>query len=475
MNDGLFSEKVKYILSLGKGAKICLFDEESKEIYSNLIEYSKFLENNFFIFEMINNKREKMDLNCVVFLNSANLQYLLKELKTPAYPQYTIIFNDNITDKELEDIAICDNNGIVSGIYESHIEVIRRDNFLYTCKDPFKGILSILKTLEIFPKICIQSGYNENIDWLTNNKEKKNDNYYKSKICVKNLKINYNFANIHSQIHNEMRNFKFKSKGKLIFLDRLSDPFTPLIYNWRYLPMIKEYMDFEYVVKSKKTYTLNDTFFDINKFEDIYTVYNNLKEYRKTNNSDVFNVKEKNEILEKHLDITNQILKECIKNKEISEIEMQILKGSFKGDLKKIFKFEKKQIFKCLIIYCVRNIYNYKEILIKFPEFRPDVEKFLKTLNHVNILVPKFRNDVDIKLGFEPPLVRVIERFIKGRNDRFFDTDSNYCDGPLILFLENVTYLEYYFFQEIGKKYKILIYIISNKIISFNDIIKYKR
>ncbi|KAG0419413.1 Vacuolar protein sorting-associated protein 45, partial [Dictyocoela roeselum] len=433
MLDNIFAAKINYILSLGKGAKICLFDEESKEIYSNLIEYSKFLDNNFFIFEMIKNKREKMNLSCVVFLNSANLQYLLKELKTPAYPQYTIVFNDKITDKELEEIAVCDMNGIVVGVYESYIGLVRRDDFLYTCNDAFRGIVSLLTTLEIFPKICVQSGYEKSVDSVIHSENTKLvSKSSSSKVGIQSMEIDYNFKNIHTQIHNEMRNFRFKTRGTLIFLDRLSDPFTPLIYNWRYLPMIKEYLDFKYVVHSKKTYTLDDKFFVQNKFKDIYSVYNNLKELRKAKDDDIFGVKEKNEILEKHLDITNQILKECIKNKEISEIEMQILKGTFKGDLKKILKFEKVQIIKCLSIYCLRNVYNYKQVLIKFPEYRHDVESFVRSVNHGNILVPRFRNDVDIKLGYEPPLGRVIEKFIKGRSDGFFDLhNSSHDDGPV--------------------------------------------
>lgn len=440
MIDNLFDQKLNYILTLGKGIKICLFDNISKKIYSNLIGYTKFLENNFFIFEMLENKERKiMDLNCIVFLNSQNLNLLLNELENPCYSQYIIIFNDNVTEIELEKMALHDNRGIVVGVYESKIGVIRHDNFLYTCDNPVNGIMSLIETLEIYPKICLQKGYKENI---------------------------------HSQIQNMMRNFKYKQIGELIFLDRNSDPFTPLIYNWKYLPMIKEYLNFKDVLKLKKIYTLDDLFYNENKFNDIYTVYNNLKEFRNKKTTNLFDIKEKNSILEKHLEITNQILKECIKNKEVSDFEMNILKSKSYGEMNKIFKFDKNQRLKCLLIYSMRNIYNYKEFLNKFPEYKNRIENYIYNLDPKNILIPKFKDDVDIKLGYEPPLIRVIEKFIRGIRDNFYEVnDHNYTNGPLIIYIEYITYLEYEYFLKISKKYNILIYIISKEIVTYKDLI----
>ena len=128
--------KINEFLSYPKsynGLKLILFDKESQDILSTFINRSRFLNNNFFLFDLLSNRDRKpmSHIMATVVLKPSNLRLLIEELKNPFYKFYTIFFTSEITIEELQSIANSDKYNVIYELKELNIEFYRIDRNFY--------------------------------------------------------------------------------------------------------------------------------------------------------------------------------------------------------------------------------------------------------------------------------------------------------------------------------------------------------
>ncbi|KAM0673194.1 vacuolar protein sorting-associated protein 45 [Gurleya vavrai] len=331
-NTDIFYTKLLPLLSAKNGPKILLFDPDTPLFFSNIIAHSTFLDLDFFLFDNITNKsRQKISqMVCYCLIRPSNLHLLINELKNPFYDSYIILFTNKLTEKQLIELADNDNKSIISEVYEIFTDCIFEDEMLYLVdkdaelgcnkiKRIVEGVSSICHTLETQPFIFYQND-SEVLKVLASE-------------IIKNTE-------------------KLEKSSQLIIFDRKIDLYTPLIYNWTFQSMIYDKCKYENGIVSftDKTYSIiQNEVFESLKFRDINSVGTELQNFTKRINeqkistSIVDNIEEKvkrNETAESLLSIYNFLLSDCLKNKELSDIEHKIIsENSIKvSELKKILK-----------------------------------------------------------------------------------------------------------------------------------------
>lgn len=443
----IFAPKLKNILSKGTGTKIALFDSYTKPILSSHVSHTNFLKNDFFLFQMLTDTRCRMHgLTCVIFAQPTSIYQIVCELKEPKYGRYIIFFTGKVDDDVLEIMARSDTHAVVSETYEMNIGVVKLDDMLYRVgsDNRMDGIMSVLSTLGICPKMITNAGMKELVTQMM----------------------------IHAS--------KFANKGTLIMLNRSFDPYTPLVHEWRYQPMIYEYLKSSNgIVTLDKTYVLSDAFFEVNKFLDINAVSANLKEFIKSTEkvpvdlSALGTATKTKDSLEKHLKLHNYIVKHCVDNKEMSEIEMKIIKEN-KMNTKQIEKvlsndkLTREQKEKLVMIYLLKNPHKRN---------RPVFEKYVKiqqfVKKHTNAPIPTFREHVDIKLAYEPVVTRLLGKIMKNKIDGSLCTvDSLKVSKPYVIYVDDITFNEYRAINMFFRERNIVDYVIlCDRIVNYSDIL----
>ncbi|TBU13160.1 Sec1-like vacuolar protein sorting-associated protein [Hamiltosporidium tvaerminnensis] len=494
-----FNDKINTILCKGQGLKSILFDLESSKIISNMVPYSVFLENNFFLFEYIGSDDRSVvrGVCCVVVIRNVSVNLLFKEIKKPLYDEYIIIFTNKIGERVLEELADNDRFGVVKEVYEIYMDVFYQDVGMYTvmpvkyggdcierCVD---GIYSFLVHLNVKPSIRVIEG-RETV-----------------KIIGETLKRRFGGE-------------EYKNGGELVIVDRGCDMITPLLYKWRYQGMIYEHLEYKdglVQFKDKFISVFDDSFFIKNRFLDINSVGENIKRQVKEveknkkikNNEDVCNLEEKSkivEIAENHLLIYNYLAKECLENKELSELELNIIKNN-KITIKEIsnicnnkcVNFRKR--IKILLIYLIKNDFDFlrnsyqdnlfsSKVVQMFPEFIQIIKRFgekyiygdcsdkngiIKTKKYL----PVFLNEYDVKLDYVPGFYTFLESVIKKNlKEKYFPyilKSTKEYKYTIIYFNGGLTYEEYRIFNEFCNKNTKLgnkMFLLCDKIIGYNDI-----
>ncbi|KAM0685132.1 vacuolar protein sorting-associated protein 45, partial [Conglomerata obtusa] len=404
----------------------------------------------------------------------------------PCYDDYIILFTNEIASSKLTDLAKADLRGLISEVYEIYVDCSYEDDNLYlidknteighcNIKRITEGVYSILKTLNISPLIYVQ-----------------------------------NDSECAGHIAKELRNLtnKLSQDGDMIIIDRKIDLYTPLVYNWTFQSMIYDSTKYEGgVVESfGKIFNISkNEMFNKLKFQNINTVALEIQNYTKRINetkisaSVVQNIEEKvrkNEIAETLLTLHNNIINDCIKNKDLSEMEHKIMKNnSIKvKELKDICKnkaipFAKR--LKMLIIFLLRNNINLDRLDDKnkvleqgfsyeFPEFYDSVAKY----NSI-YLVPKFKEkisyekDLDCKLGYQSIIKKIIDKYFRNKLEpaKFTCIQSYKVETKLhiICMIGGLTFLEYKNLCEIFEERKKLkpnekILIITDRMLGWKDI-----
>ncbi|EPR79014.1 Vacuolar protein sorting-associated protein, partial [Spraguea lophii 42_110] len=482
----LFKDKLQFILNHQKntGIKVALFDNETKKIIGDLIQYSEFLKNDFFFFDTIDKNTSKStstpftnitnkrisQISCLIIIRPTSLEFLIKELANPSYGEYTIFFTNQITIDDLQIIAQNDIHKIVKEIFEINLDVYKIDNNLYTVypqhiqftlnkeKRIIEGIYSFLKNLNITPTI----------KYKTNRK-------------------NTFISNLTQKLSNTNNN-----KGTLFIFNRNDDMITPLLHSWTYQSMINEYLESkDKIIKyNNQIFTLiNDEFFENNKFKDINEISNLLKEFinlTKTNTSHIntthtntshtntshtnishsntekypkstkinfFNInideiEKKNtltESLEKHLVIYNHLINNCIKYKDISDFEYNILKNKIKPKLTKFINtpislkqikeytttnyLSEEQTLKIILIHLLTKKSDIKEIEVYFKEYKEYITNFYTQYQVADKHNYKFKDNLDVKLSYIPPVYYTINKLLHNKLKNSYTTSDNICDN----------------------------------------------
>lgn len=430
--------KINHILN-NQGLKILLLDPRTIQIGS-LIPKSEFLENHFFLFDNItNNKRNEFELHCVLIISFDYLKYLIKELSSPKYLTYTVYFVNKIDNNILKEISKNDIFGKIINIFELNYNLIKEDNNLFSIKekDLYKkaeALESLLNTLEISPKIIYLSNKDIELDLISNSINKT----------------------------------KFLQKGTLFLFNRDIDMITPLIYPWRYQELIKQYFNYNNQLINGITNILDD-FFELNKFKDIFSVSQNLKQELKKvqTNKNKFDKK----ILEFHLNLVNEIIQKLINNSKLSEIELNIIKKKEYPIIN--YEIGKIEELKMELIYYYRigkiNNLKYQDIIKKFIKDFP-MQKLSKTFSKYI----SFKNNVDLKLSFRGRIFKILKYFIKENlSNKFQVKNSNNITYPIIIYMNGVlSYGEYFQICNLFIENNILlneIFIVCEEIWTFED------
>lgn len=496
MPDTIFEEKIHKILTKGKGPKVMLFDQSTSQILGNLIPHSKFLDHDFFLFDYITNKsRKKMsEITCFIVIKPTNYQLVIEELKSPFYDDYILLFTNYVPENIIIDLAQNDVRSCVRGVYEIYIDLFRQDHNLYSIysqnchyksgisefKSVCDGIFSFFRTIDMAPEIYVQ----------------KDSNFTKM---------------IGTELSVRFTECKLRNDSKLIILDRKFDLISPLTYTWTYQSMINEFLDYSngLVNLNNKTYTLDSDLFDNIKFKDLSTVATDLKSFiknegKKVSDGLIKNIEDnakKSDMAEHHLDIYNCIIKDCMVNKELSEIEFDIIKNKkYKIDgLIRIIQdrsIEYEKRYKLLLIYLLKNHFNFdllesndlrvqssisycndfKDRLVQFKH------KYLSDKNY-NRVTGSFKENVDIKLAYEPGIKKIVKDAINNKVSRILACikQNEKTTKNIIIYVHGgLTYYEYKTVIEYVQRKKLLIknvqvHLLTDSMITYRDLLQYNK
>lgn len=448
--DTLYLEQINFLLTTPKGVKCLLFDNENtKQMINNLIEFKKLLDADYFYFDYLTNKkRSKVNINAVVILNNENLKLLINELVDPLYSTYTIMFKNRIDPFALEILASADRNGVISHVFEINMVGLKIDDYLYTSQ--FTDLITVFQSLDIKPDIYITKNHiNKNIEQL-------------------------------------IQSVTTGSKhGNLLFLERNFDLITPLLSNWHYQSAIHQYLNYnnETVKIDDNLYKIDDEFFQANKFYDIETVGDNIKKLVKDLEKKRFNISNhqfeniehvttQSKIIDTHMNIFKKVIDSSMRNKEIGELEIQILKG-IPIDLSLIKPNQKDMLKIQLLLSLYKNS--------KDPNLNHKVyDVFVNTFKPASVGYKySFNNNTDL-LSYEPPIKRIFKHFVKKtlnsnyfvKINNFTEKTSNSDQNIFIIYIEGgITFREYRDIILYAKELGVVVYLFSNKIINCNDIL----
>lgn len=475
MQNSIFTPKIKKIISKPKGLKVALFDSRSYTVLSTCIPHTYLLANDFFLLSMIEDKnRTKMSqISCSAFISKEGVVNLLQELKAPIYGSYNVYFLNSINDESLKELAKADKFGVVNEVYEIFIDLHQIEDNLFvinpsdehiTDTKRIQCLTSLLNTLEIQPTIC----------------------------AINDLK------DLGNDLSNSLEKYNRKRIGNMLIFDRKYDMITPLVYNWYYQSMLYDYTEYNLglVNQGKKTFQLfNDEVFAKTKFTDIANLKNIIIESKKDCNpridfNDIFctNLLTENNTnkVETHLTLHNIITSESVKNGIMSDLEYSILsdKNFFKEHQEKIesvlkdkqIQFEYRLKFFLINAINLLDLNSKKEMMIsnwfikRYPEFLEAFYKFLEIYKPKKDSLPYFKKDMDLKLGYIPPIIKIIKNFTNLQLKNFyFVKKANFKKNErmIIYFKGGVTYHEY---QCIQTNYPNTI-VIGDNIIGYKNIL----
>jgi vacuolar protein sorting-associated protein 45 len=483
MDDKVLDEKIMGILEMGTGVKALLFDEDSKHMLANLIPHSRFLENDFFLFEHIaNRKRDKItNITCIAVLRPDNIKMLIEEVSDPFYEQYIVLFTNQIDPLMIEILATSDTRCVISEVHEMYLDFYRQDSFLYTLcgrgresyTDVYRnrrvadGLFSFLMTMKRMPSIKVQAGDNELME-------------------------------LAEMLNARLSQVSMRPGGTLVMLDRSFDLYTPLLYEWRYQALLHEHTEYENgaVRLGGRSYSLeSDTFFDSVRFKDVYGVAEEIKglvkkaEVRKKRLSNhIFDDLEENTKLshqvDTHFTLHGHIMRECLRLKELSELEMSILlDNSISRRSLDEYLLDKEipsiRRSKLLVLYLMRNGMSVDRECRNYPDLCCSIEKFMRRHQRHMARQPysySFDSDLDVKLGYQPAIKKVLRHLVTGKlREKYLETlreGGDQSEFIIVYVRGGLTYGEYREVQQYcSTETKSSVYLLSDSMVSYKNLL----
>ncbi|KAG0164523.1 vacuolar protein sorting-associated protein 45 [Apophysomyces sp. BC1015] len=220
------------------GMKALLLDTETTPIVSLVTTQSVLLTKECYLIDRVDNRnRDKMKhLKCVCFLRPTRetIQYLMEEIRDPAYGHYYLYFSNILRKSDIEQLAEVDEHEVVREVQEyfGDYQAINNDLFSLGTTTLFgadatswdqgaleqsvKGISSVLLSLKKKPVI----------------------RYERASAMAKQLAHE---IQRHIQVEGQLFDFRRPDTPPiLLILDRRNDPVTPLLTQWTYQAMVHE-------------------------------------------------------------------------------------------------------------------------------------------------------------------------------------------------------------------------------------------
>ncbi|ORD94666.1 VPS45 [Enterospora canceri] len=435
--DTLYAEQIELILTRPRGIKALLFDTEAtKQIVSNSVAYKKLLDSNYFYFDYLtNSKRSKININAVVMLSNTNLKLLINELVDPCYSSYTILFKNAIDPFALEILASADRNGVVAEVFELNMTAVKVDEYLYTVE--LEEFSAVLDTLDVQPSVYAMRTFD----------------------C------------------SSFKNTTHDKPGKVLLLDRNFDLITPLISDWCYQGAISQYMPYNnsQVTVDKKSFALNDDFFQTNKFNDIEKVGENIrllvkelekKRYNISNYQfdDIEGATVQSKVVDTHMALFKKVLDASMRNHELGESEIKATKGESIDY--SIFQDKSRDFMKLKLLESIKSGSRVDGM------DKDTYEAFLKISNPIPFgYKPSFADKPEL-LAYESPIKRILRHFVRHKlhSGSFIKIESNskdHNDKMHIIYVRGgLTYREYRDVMEQASELDTMVYLFTDKIIN---------
>lgn len=444
--DVLYAEQIDFVLNNLKDVKCILFDcDKTKQMINNSFNYKNLISSNYFYFDYLTNKkRSKINIHAVVILDGSNLKLLVNELVDPCYSKYTILFKNAIDPFAIEILAGADRENVVKGVFEINMSAIKLDDFFY--KVDFSEMETVFNALNISPKIKVFKSIKEEEIFKTNF--------------------------IKSQIGSEM-----------LVLDRSFDLITPLLCNWHYQSAISQYFKYENfnVEIARKEYALKDDFFLKNKFNDIETVGENLKEEvqdleRKRHNinnyqfDDIEGVTTLSKVVDINMNVFKHVLDETLRNQELGEVEIKILKGNSEDLV--LFQKGSKEYVKLQIIESLSK--RTRSSGLQNNIYENCMKKYVPSTYSFSF------NDKSDLLSYESPVKKIFRHFVKKKLNHADFYKINQIQGNsqtenkiyLIYMRNGATYREYKDIMEQAQSLGVIVYVFTDKILTVENTLK---
>ena len=221
------------------GMKCLLLDKETTQIISSIYTVSELLQEEIYLTDLIENKREKIaKLKAIIFVRptAASIELIKQEFKDPPFDEYYVYFSNALPISVIDSLAAADMHEVCHEVKEYFCDfiAINTDLFSLNIKEPFltsptnwvpdflertvQGITGVLLSLKKKPMIQFEVN---------------------SEACAKLAQ------EIGISIQNEGQLYDFKKTDTaplLLILDRRNDPVTPLLTQWTYQAMVHELM-----------------------------------------------------------------------------------------------------------------------------------------------------------------------------------------------------------------------------------------
>ncbi|KAI8082704.1 Sec1-like protein [Halteromyces radiatus] len=222
------------------GMKTLLLDIETTPIVSLVTTQSALLTKECYLIDRIDNRqRDKMKhLKCICFIRPTreSIQYLIDELRDPAYGDYYLFFSNTLQKADVERLAEVDEHEVVREVQEYFGDYLAINSDLFSFgMSPYHLFGSNISTWDATAfERCVRGVSSV----LLGLKKKPVIRYERASSMTHQL------ANeIQRRIQQEGQLFDFRRPDTppiLLILDRRNDPVTPLLTQWTYQAMVHE-------------------------------------------------------------------------------------------------------------------------------------------------------------------------------------------------------------------------------------------
>ncbi|KAI5949840.1 VPS45 [Candida margitis] len=294
-----------------KVPKVLLLDNITTSIISLSYTQSQLLSNDIILIELIENHKRlstMKHLDCIVYINpnSASINQLLDEMKSPHFRKYRVFFNNVAGKNDIEQLAVADEYDGIDQVLEIFQDYYILNDELYLNKslsmrksvnpvlEQAKSLTSLLLALKKSPIIMYES----------------------NSIDLKKLSSELLYI-INSNSNNNLfddLNQRSDTPPVLLLLDRKNDPITPLLTPWTYQSMIHEFLTID-----KNVVTLPDNQVILSQQDDSF--YN---ESMYLNYGDLTNKFQK--YVEQYKSETKQSSIENLKSQNLAELKKTLTK-----------------------------------------------------------------------------------------------------------------------------------------------------
>ncbi|KAG1051193.1 hypothetical protein G6F43_006590 [Rhizopus delemar] len=222
------------------GMKALLLDTETTSIVSLVTTQSSLLTKECYLIDRIDNRnRDKMKhLKCICFLRPTRetLQYLIAELRDPAYGDYYLFFSNTIRKADIERLAEVDEHEVIREVQEYFGDYLAINPDLFSFgQDPRQLFGTSISTWQ---PDTLEQTVSQLSAVLLSLKKKPLIRYQRASAMARTLA-----EELQRTIQQEGQLFDFKRPDTppiLLILDRRNDPVTPLLTQWTYQAMVHE-------------------------------------------------------------------------------------------------------------------------------------------------------------------------------------------------------------------------------------------